>query len=81
MRRIIAVLLFTAASLTGAAAVQGDGTVKQFDAEKMTIVLNDGKTYRLPQEMDVSDLQEGTEVIFNYEARDGVNQITDMVIQ
>jgi len=81
MRRAIAVLLVTAAALGSAAAAQGDGTVRKFDPVKMTIVLDDGKTYRLPQEMDVSDLEEGKEVIFNYESAGEVNQITDMVIQ
>ena len=81
MRRVLAALLVTAATLGSAAAADGDGTVKKFDPAKMTIVLEDGKTYKLPPEMDVSDLQEGKEVIFSYEAKNGVNQITDMLIQ
>jgi hypothetical protein len=47
----------------------------------MTIVLDDGKTYKLPPEMDMSGIAEGVEVIIAYEAKDGVNQITDMLIQ
>ena len=47
----------------------------------MTIVLDDGKTYKLPAEMDTSGIAEGVDVVIAYDSKDGVNQITDMLIQ
>ena len=80
MRKVLAALVASLA-ITAAAAGDADGKIKSVDAEKMTIVLDDGKTYRLPAEMDISAITEGVEVIIAYEAKDGVNQITDMLIQ
>ena len=81
MRKVLAALVASLAITAAAAAGDADGKIKSVDAEKMTIVLDDGKTYRLPAEMDMSAIAEGVEVIIAYEAKDGVNQITDMLIQ
>lgn len=81
MRKVLAALVASLAITAAAAAGDADGKIKSVDAEKMTIVLDDGKTYRLPSEMDMSAIAEGVEVIIAYEAKDGVNQITDMLIQ
>lgn len=81
MRRVIATLVASFAFAAAAVAADADGTVTRVDPEQMTIVLDDGKTYRLPPEMDMSAIAEGAEVIIAYEAKDGINQITDMLIQ
>ena len=81
MRRVIATLVASFAFAAAAVAADADGKVTRVDPEQMTIVLDDGKTYRLPPEMDMSAIAEGAEVIIAYEAKDGVNQITDMLIQ
>lgn len=81
MRKVLAALATSLAIIGAAVAGDADGKITKVDAEKMTIVLDDGKTYRLPAEMDMSAITEGVEVIIAYEAKDGVNQITDMLIQ
>jgi outer membrane lipoprotein SlyB len=81
MRKVLAALVASIALATMAAAADADGKIKSVDAEQMTIVLDDGKTYKLPAEMDMTAIAEGVEVIIAYEPKDGVNQITDMLIQ
>lgn len=78
MRRLIAAAGALMLMVSGALAADTDGEIKQIDAEAMTITLDDGKTYKLPAEMDTSTIEEGMVVLFRYEIRDGVNQITDM---
>ena len=81
MRTIIAAAGVLAFMTAAALAADTEGEIKQVDVEKMTITLDDGKTYRLPSEMDMSVLAEGVSVIIAYDSRDGVNQITDMLLQ
>jgi outer membrane lipoprotein SlyB len=81
MRRIFAALLATYAFAGMAAAADTDGKITKFDPAAMTIVLDDGKTYKLPPEMDTSGIAEGVEVVIAYDSKDGVNQITDMLLQ
>lgn len=80
MRTIIAaagaLMLMTAGAL--AAEADTDGEIKQFDADAMTITLDDGKTYKLPAEVDLSAITEGVMVVIRYDSRDGANQIIDM---
>lgn len=81
MRKVLAALVASLAITATAVAADADGKVTKVDPEQMTIVLDDGKTYKLPDEMDMSVIAEGVEVIIAYEPKDGVNQITDMLIQ
>ncbi|MBO6718988.1 MAG: DUF1344 domain-containing protein [Rhizobiaceae bacterium] len=80
MRTIVAAAGALAFMTAAALAADTEGEIKQVDIEKMTITLDNGKTYRLPSEMDMSVLSEGVVVIIAYDSRDGVNQITDMLI-
>lgn len=72
------VLMLTSA---GALAAVTEGEIREVDLDALTIVLDDGKTYRLPPEMDMSVITEGVTVTIDYDSRDGVNQIMDMLIQ
>jgi outer membrane lipoprotein SlyB len=81
MRKVFAAFIASIAFAGAALAADADGRVTKVDPEQMTIMLDDGKTYKLPPEMDMSAIAEGAEVIIAYEAKDGVNQITDMLIQ
>lgn len=78
MRGIIAAAGALIMMTAGALAADTEGEIKQVDADAMTITLDDGKTYRLPAEMDVSTITEGVTVIIAYDTRNGVNQIIDM---
>ncbi len=61
-----------------ALAADADGKITSIDRETSTIVLDDGKTYKLPGEFDPDTLQEGMEVLIAYDTINGVNLITDM---
>jgi outer membrane lipoprotein SlyB len=62
-------------------AAETEGVIKSIDTEQMTITLEDGQTYKLPGEMDVSTLSEGMDVVIAFrEVDNGVKQITDMVL-
>lgn len=80
MRRMIAAAGALMLMISGALAAQVEGEIKQLNTDEMTITLDDGKTYKLPAEMDVSALSEGVVVAIAYDSNDGVNQITDMFI-
>lgn len=79
MRAILFAL--TGVFLAGAAfAAEAEGKVTAVDMEKLTITLEDGKSYRLPGEMDMSVISEGITVVLAYDKVGDVNQITDMII-
>ena len=70
--------------LTAAAPALADdteGTIQSIDTEKMTITLDDGQTYTLPAEMDISGIETGMDIVIAYRVgEDGQKQITDMVL-
>lgn len=79
MRTFIATLFAASLAAGTAFAAEADGTVQKVDPAEMTIQLDDGQTYKLPPEMDITAVEEGVEVVIAYdEGDDGVNQITDM---
>ena len=57
-----------------------DGEITAIDREAMTITLDDGKSYKLPDEFVLEGLTEGVEVVIAFEEVEGVRQITDMAI-
>ena len=81
MRKLIAAAGALMLMSVGALAANTEGEIRQVDLDALTIVLDDGKTYKLPPEMDMSVIAEGITVIIAYDSRDGVNQITDMLIE
>ena len=65
--------------MSGAAfAAEAEGQIQTIDTDKLTITLNDGKSYKLPGEFDVAALKEGMDVILAYDQVGGENLITDM---
>lgn len=76
---ILASLLALAALAGGAAfAAEAEGHITKVDRDKLTITLDDGKTYRLPGEVDLDAIKEGMEVVVAYDTVKGENLITDM---
>jgi outer membrane lipoprotein SlyB len=62
-------------------AAETEGTITQVNSEEMTITLQDGATYKLPPEIDMSVISSGVEVVIAYQvSEDGVRQITDMFL-
>lgn len=80
MRIPAAVLVFCALALPVLAA-EVDGKIRAVDPENQTITLDNGETYRLPPEMDISVLKPGMDLVLAYiNKEDKVKQITDMVL-
>lgn len=76
--RILLASTFSLLIATAAFAGQTDGKVTSVDAEKQTVTLDDGNTYRVPGEFDIATLKQGMEIVIAYDEVNGVNQITDM---
>lgn len=80
MRTAIALLALV---LTSAPVLAADteGTITSVDIETMTITLEDGSSYRLPAEIDMSAVADGMEVVIAYRVNEsGEKQITDMLL-
>jgi Cu/Ag efflux protein CusF len=63
---------------SAAFAADAEGEITKIDADKGTITLTDGKTYKLPGEFDVASLKEGMDIVLSYDEVDGENLIADM---
>ena len=61
-------------------AAEAEGQIKSIDREKLTITLEDGKSYKLPGEFDVDALREGMDILFAYDEIGGENLITDIAM-
>lgn len=71
-----AILLMSASAL----ADQAEGTIKSVDEEKLTITLENGETYKLPGEVDLSGIEPGIDIVIAFDVINGVKQITDMAV-
>src|SRR5262245_17873707 len=78
MRTLFAAIVATFAFGSAAFAAEAEGQIKKIDTDKLTITLDNGKSYKLPGEFDVSSLKEGMEVLIAYDQVGGENLITDM---
>lgn len=78
MRTLIAATIATFILSGAAFAAEAEGQIKKIDADKATITLDNGKSYKLPGEFDVSSLKEGMEILIAYDQVGGENLITDM---
>lgn len=74
-----AFMMISGMMISGAAfAAEAEGQIKAIDKEKLTITLDDGKSYKLPGEFDVDALKEGMDILLAYDEVGGENLITDM---
>lgn len=78
MRTLIAAVVATLMLSGTAFAAEVEGQIKKIDLDHLTITLDNGKSYKLPGEVDVSTLKEGMEIVLAYDEIGGVNLITDM---
>ena len=78
MRRVVAALAAILALSTAAFAAEAEGHITSIDRDKLTITLDDGKSYKLPGEFDMDAIKEGMEILLAYDQIDGQNLITDM---
>jgi Cu/Ag efflux protein CusF len=65
-----------AASSFAAFADEVTSSITAVDATAMTVTLEDGKVYALPQDFDVATLTQGEKVKITFEEVDGKLQIT-----
>jgi Cu/Ag efflux protein CusF len=78
MRTLLAAIITAFALSSAAFAAEAEGQIKKIDVDKLTITLDNGKSYKLPGEFDVSSLKEGMDVLIAYDQIGGENLITDM---
>jgi Cu/Ag efflux protein CusF len=78
MRRAIGALAALLMLSGFAFAAEAEGHIKKVDRDKMTITLDDGKSYKLPGETDMDGIKEGMDVVLAYDKVDGENLVTDM---
>jgi Cu/Ag efflux protein CusF len=80
MRTLIAAIIATTALSGAAFAAEAEGHIKKIDADNQTITLDNGKSYKLPGEFDMSSIKEGMEILIAYDKIGGENLITDMEV-
>ena len=81
---MIAALLATANLLMPingfAQSVDVEGTIRKIDANGLSITLNDGKTYRVPEEFNFEGLKAGVKVVVFYTEVDGKRVVDDLQV-
>lgn len=81
MRTLVAAIAFVSLTFASAfAAETTEGQIKSVDAEKGTITLDDGKSYKMPGEFDVASLEVGSDIVIAYDEVNGELLVTDMTL-
>lgn len=84
MRILIAALLATASLLSplsaSAQSMDVEATIKAVDAQKLNLTLDDGKTYKVPEEFNFEGLKAGVKVVVFYTVVDGSRVVDDLQI-
>lgn len=85
MRILIAALLATASLLSplasSAQSMDVEATIKAVDTKKLSITLDDGKTYKVPEEFNFDGLKSGVKVVVFYTIVDGSRMIDDLQVK
>ncbi|MNY13895.1 hypothetical protein D3C86_1470500 [compost metagenome] len=63
-----------------AQSVDVEGTISKIDANGLSITLNDGKTYRVPEEFNFEGLKAGVKVVVFYTEVDGKRVVDDLQV-
>ena len=71
---VAALLLLSSYAIAG----EAEGHIKKIDRDKMTITLDDGKSYKLPGETDMDGIKEGMDVVLAYDKVKGENLVSDI---
>ena len=75
---VLAGLCFSSVSFAQSTDVEA--TISRVDSEKLTIVLDDGKTYQVPEEFNFEGLKAGVKVVVFYTVADGRRVIEDLQV-
>lgn len=80
--RAIPIAVFGLFACTSAAfAGEDEGKIKKIDADNMVIQLEDGKSYKLPGEFDMTSISPGVTVLLTFDKVGDVNLITDLIVE
>lgn len=84
MRFLIAALLGTASLLSPlsgfAQSSDVEATIQSVDLNDLTLTLDDGKTYKVPEEFNFEGLESGVKVLVFYTEVDGSRVVDDLEI-
>ncbi len=84
MRMLIATLLATASIFSPlnswAQSADVEATIKAVDAKALSLMLDDGKTYKVPEEFNFEGLKAGVKVLVFYTMVDGSRIVDDLEI-
>ena len=84
MRMLIATLLATASIFSPlnswAQSADIEATIKTVDVKALSLTLDDGKTYKLPEEFNFEGLKAGVKVVVFYTMVDGSRIVDDLAI-
>ncbi|MCO5731066.1 DUF1344 domain-containing protein [Rhizobium sp. SSA_523] len=84
MRLFLAALL-TAASILSplsglAQSMDVEATIKAVDTKKLSLTLDDGKVYKVPEEFNFDGLQAGVKVVVFFTMVDGNRVVDDLQV-
>lgn len=84
MRILIAALLATASILSPlssmAQSMDIEATIRSVDTKKLNLTLDDGKTYKVPEEFNFDGLAAGVKVVVFYTVVDGNRVVDDIQV-
>ncbi|TDK37443.1 DUF1344 domain-containing protein [Rhizobium deserti] len=84
MRILIAALLATASIFsplnTWAQSADVEATIKAIDVKSLILTLDDGKTYKVPEEFNFQGLKAGVKVLIFFTVVDGNRIVDDLEI-
>ncbi|MCJ8517546.1 Cu/Ag efflux protein CusF [Pseudorhizobium tarimense] len=84
MRLLIAALLATASLLSPlsgfAQSADVEATIDDIDVNSLTLTLDDGQTYKVPDEFNFEGLEAGVKVLVFYTEVDGHRVVDDLEI-
>lgn len=84
MRILIAALLATASILSPlssmAQSIDVEATIRSVDTKKLNLTLDDGKTYKVPEEFNFDGLKAGVKVVVFYTVVDGNRVVDDIQV-
>jgi hypothetical protein len=84
MRILIATLLATASIFSPldswAQSADVEATIKAVDVKSLSLTLDDGKTYKVPEEFNFEGLKSGVKVLVFYTVTDGSRVVNDLEI-
>lgn len=84
MRILIAALLTTASIFSPlnswAQSADVEATIKSVDTKSFSLILDDGKTYKVPEEFNFEGLEAGVKVLVFYTVVDGNRVVDDLEI-